>query len=184
MAEGHTSHGGLGRVTSQTPSLYAMIDSTNRIPGTMPLEGGDIPESPFQPLGKRATSPPVLSTHAEGQSLGGDSRPPSFASRPHTLPRTPLLKKGLSLLHHVPTATWSVIAGLLFSLIQPLKALLTETGGWTGSRMPNAPDNNPPLHFLLDTAAYIGALTVPLGLMLLGSSFARLKVYTKDTLSL
>lgn len=41
--------------------------------------------------------------------------------------------------------------------------------------MPNAPDGNPPLSWLLDTAAFIGAMTVPMALILLGSSFARLK---------
>lgn len=82
----------------------------------------------------------------------------------------------MRLLQGIPIATWAVVLGIMFSLIQPLKALLTETPGWTGSRVPNAPDGNPPLSFFLQTTKYLGAVTVPLALILLGSSFARLKV--------
>lgn len=82
----------------------------------------------------------------------------------------------LRLLHGIPIATWAVVLGIVFSLVQPLKALLTETPGWTGSRIPNAPDGNPPLSFLLQTTTYLGAVTVPMALIVLGSSFARLEV--------
>lgn len=82
----------------------------------------------------------------------------------------------LRLLHGIPIATWAVVLGIMFSLVQPLKALLTETSGWTGSRMPNAPDGNPPLSFILQTTTYLGAVTVPMALVVLGSSFARLEV--------
>lgn len=181
-AEEHSS-ANLGRVTSQSPSISAMLDSTNRIPGTLPLEAA-MPESPFQPLQRDKSSsslrPPLVHGHG-GRTSTNLAREPSCASStlsagPRPTPKLPLHKRALRILSHIPTATWSVIAGLLFSLIQPMKALMVDTDGWTGSRMPNAPDDNPPLFFLLDTAAYLGALTVPLGLMLLGSSFARLKV--------
>lgn len=82
----------------------------------------------------------------------------------------------LRVLRGVPIATWAVVLGIMFSLIQPLKALLTETTEWTGTRMPNAPDGNPPLSFLLQTTTYLGAVTVPMALIVLGSSFARLEV--------
>jgi hypothetical protein len=163
--EAHSTQA-LGRMTSQTPSLSAMIDSTNRIPATMPLEGRDIHESPFRALSKS----PAPQEAGDAQST---QAPPSVASKS---PRATLLTRAAVILQNEPMATWSVAAGLLCSLVQPLKALLAPTDGWTGARMPNAPDGNPPLFFLLDTAAYIGALTVPLGLMLLGSSFARLQL--------
>ena len=40
--------------------------------------------------------------------------------------------------------------------------------------MPTAPDGQPPLAFLLDAANFVGAASVPLGLICLGSSLARL----------
>ncbi|KAI5114880.1 hypothetical protein M0805_005575, partial [Coniferiporia weirii] len=39
-----------------------------------------------------------------------------------------------------------------------------------------APDGQPPLAFILDTATFIGAASVPLGLICLGSALARLNV--------
>ncbi|KAL1413270.1 Protein M3 [Vanrija albida] len=77
---------------------------------------------------------------------------------------------------NTPPPTWAVAVGLPCSLVSPLKALLTDVPGWTGSRMPNAPDGNPPLHFILETAIFLGAIAVPMALVLLGVSFARLTV--------
>lgn len=41
---------------------------------------------------------------------------------------------------------------------------------------PTAPDGNPPLAILLDTAAFIGNASVPLGLLVLGSALARMRL--------
>lgn len=50
-------------------------------------------------------------------------------------------------------ATLSVILAIPVSLVSPLKALFVHVDGWTGGRMPNAPDGNPPLSFLLDVSS-------------------------------
>ncbi|KAJ7148770.1 auxin efflux carrier [Mycena crocata] len=42
--------------------------------------------------------------------------------------------------------------------------------------IPSGPDGRPPLSFLFDTANFIGAASVPLGLICLGSALARLEV--------
>lgn len=70
----------------------------------------------------------------------------------------------------------SLFFALPIALISPLKALFVVVDNWTGTRIPNGPDGKPPLAFVLDTAAFIGAICIPVGLMLLGASFARLKV--------
>ncbi|KAJ9104588.1 hypothetical protein QFC21_002086 [Naganishia friedmannii] len=70
----------------------------------------------------------------------------------------------------------SLFLALPISLVQPLKALFVHVEGWTGGRMPNGPDGKPPLSWLLDTANFLGQICIPLGLILLGSSFARLKL--------
>lgn len=72
--------------------------------------------------------------------------------------------------------TISVAVALPCALIPPVKALFVAVDGYTGTIIPNAPDGNPPLGFLLQTASFIGGLTVPCTLILLGASFARLKV--------
>lgn len=42
--------------------------------------------------------------------------------------------------------------------------------------MPNAPDELPPLSFIMDYTSYVGAASVPFALILLGGSIARLKL--------
>lgn len=76
-----------------------------------------------------------------------------------------------------PTA--SIIAAFPISLIPTLKALFVP--GVAGTHIPNAPDGQPPLAFILDAASFIGAASVPLGLICLGSALARLKVPKRDS---
>jgi predicted permease len=42
--------------------------------------------------------------------------------------------------------------------------------------LPNAPDQQPPLSFIMDFAGYIGAAQVPFGLILLGGTIGRLRI--------
>lgn len=41
---------------------------------------------------------------------------------------------------------------------------------------PVAPDGNPPLEILYDTATFVGAASVPLGLLVLGASIGRMTI--------
>lgn len=88
-----------------------------------------------------------------------------------------------------------IVVSLVVALVEPLKALFVDISGVGGPSWAG-PDGNPPLSFIIDTgsqqnalrrdsgtdqmiataASFIGALTVPLALMLLGSSFARMRV--------
>ncbi|PSR83798.1 hypothetical protein PHLCEN_2v5612 [Hermanssonia centrifuga] len=70
-------------------------------------------------------------------------------------------------------ASLSVILAFPIDLITPLKGLLVSL---PNSPIPNAPDGQPPLAFIMDTATFVGAASVPLGLICLGSALARLKV--------
>jgi predicted permease len=45
--------------------------------------------------------------------------------------------------------------------------------------MPSGPDGDPPLAFFLDATSFVGAASVPLGLICLGSSLARLNLPRK-----
>jgi predicted permease len=57
--------------------------------------------------------------------------------------------------------------------VPQLKALFIEV---PGVHMPSAPDGQPPLAFIQDIATFIGAASIPIGLICLGSSLARLNV--------
>lgn len=66
----------------------------------------------------------------------------------------------------------SALIGLAIALIPWLKALFVTT-----DRVPdmkNAPDKLPPLSFIMDYTAYIGQASVPLGLLMLGTTISRL----------
>lgn len=160
-------------------SISAMMDSHQRILPTAPLEAPEEPddqrEPPFRSASRtsrtsRRKVDPVPEDPEETMELEdvNDSPPP---------PAKPILSRILLILAHTPPATYSIVFGLIFSLVQPLKSLLTPTDGWTETRMPDAPDGNPPLAWILDTSKFIGAMTVPMALILLGSSFARLRVH-------
>ncbi|WWC73884.1 uncharacterized protein I206_107856 [Kwoniella pini CBS 10737] len=90
--------------------------------------------------------------------------------------RKPIWKKICLLFYNLPNVTKAIIISIPIATIQPLKALFAETEGWSGSKMPNGPDGNPPLAFVIETTSFLGAIAVPGALLLLGASFARLKM--------
>lgn len=68
----------------------------------------------------------------------------------------------------------TLIISLAIAMAPPLKALFVKST----FNMPDAPDKLPPLSFVMDITSYIGAAAVPLGLLLLGATIARLQVKT------
>lgn len=66
----------------------------------------------------------------------------------------------------------SLIISIIVAMAPPLKALFVKTSFY----MPSAPDKKPPLSFIMDFTSYVGAASVPLGLLLLGATIARLKI--------
>lgn len=66
----------------------------------------------------------------------------------------------------------SLIVSVIIAMAPPLKALFVKSKFY----IPNAPDQQPPLSFVMDLTGYVGAASVPLGLLLLGTTIARLQV--------
>ncbi|KAF9066999.1 auxin efflux carrier [Rhodocollybia butyracea] len=75
----------------------------------------------------------------------------------------------------ITPVTIALAISLPVSVIQPLKALFTDA---TASGGPNfrGPDGSPPLNFIMETATFVGGLCIPLGLIVLGASFARMSI--------
>ncbi|OWB58053.1 hypothetical protein B5S28_g4045 [[Candida] boidinii] len=65
------------------------------------------------------------------------------------------------------------IISIIVCMIPWLKALFVIT---PQAHLPNAPDNQPPLSFIMDFTAYIGQAQVPIGIILLGGTMARLEM--------
>ncbi|KAJ8141810.1 hypothetical protein OY671_005027 [Metschnikowia pulcherrima] len=68
----------------------------------------------------------------------------------------------------------SLIVSLIIAMSPPLKALFVESK----FHLPSAPDHQPPLSFVIDITSYVGAASVPLGLLILGATISRLKVHS------
>ena len=68
----------------------------------------------------------------------------------------------------------SIILAFIVSIVPVLKALFVPDV--LGVSISPAPDGQPPLAILLNTATFIGGASVPLGLMNLGSALARLEI--------
>ncbi|KAI0461415.1 hypothetical protein LJB42_001084 [Komagataella kurtzmanii] len=66
----------------------------------------------------------------------------------------------------------ALVSSLIIALIPWVKALFVETT----KNIPSAPDNKPPLSFLMDFTSFIGQAAVPMGILLLGATLGRLKV--------
>ncbi|AQZ13863.1 YNL095C and ECM3 (YOR092W) [Zygosaccharomyces parabailii] len=68
----------------------------------------------------------------------------------------------------------AVIVGLTIAFIPWVKALFVTTSHTP--YIPSAPDRQPPLSFFMDYTSYVGAASVPFGLLLLGGTLGRLKI--------
>lgn len=68
----------------------------------------------------------------------------------------------------------SVILALIVAFIPWVRALFVASN----VKMANAPDNLPPLSFIMDYTSYVGAASVPFGLLLLGATLGNLDIKT------
>lgn len=70
-----------------------------------------------------------------------------------------------------------LIISMIITMVRPLRALFyNNSGAIVVSGIPNAPDGQPVLSFIMDFASFVGASQVPFGMMLLGASISRLHV--------
>lgn len=70
----------------------------------------------------------------------------------------------------------AILISFPIALVPNLKALFTPV---PGTFIPPAPDGQPPLAFVLDATTFMGAASVPVGLVCLGSALARLNLPKK-----
>ncbi|KAF7368800.1 Auxin efflux carrier [Mycena venus] len=99
---------------------------------------------------------------------------PNNQATPSTPKRSTFLVKLSSFVREVCSpASLSIILSFPIALIPALKGLFVQV---QSPHISSAPDGKPPLSFLFDTATFIGAASVPLGLICLGSALARLEV--------
>lgn len=78
------------------------------------------------------------------------------------------------IINFIRPASLGALIGIIVAMIPWVKALFVHTD----VHVHNAPDGLPVLNFLMDFTSYIGNACVPLGLLLLGGTIARLEVKT------
>lgn len=89
--------------------------------------------------------------------------------------RRRLVRLGSSFLQTlIMPCSLSIIGSFIISIIPVLKALFVPDV--PGVDMPPAPDGQPPLAIILNTATFIGGASIPLGLITLGSALARMEI--------
>ncbi|KAJ7075511.1 auxin efflux carrier transmembrane protein [Mycena belliarum] len=127
----------------------------------------------------RLTSPAptatAIDTEPEPEHAGDPNTPPILPI--NTSPSAPsrfssTLRSFLQNLLLPPSA--SILLSFVIALVPPLRALFIDVPG--GTHIHPAPDGQPPLAFVMDTANFIGAASVPMGLVCLGSALARLRL--------
>lgn len=153
------------RKTSRASSFTSQLERTRSIPATAPVDAVDAYRS-----GPSCTN----GEHNHDPAKAGFHQPITPAPSTHKIPWT---KKFISFIRDLATpVSIAILIAIPCGIISPLKALFVPVTGWTGDRVPNAPDGNPPLAFIIETAAFIGSVSIPAALILLGASFARLTV--------
>jgi hypothetical protein len=135
------------RMTSRASSVHSMLERTRPIPSTAPLDAID-------------ARPAVLNSYQQ-----------SIAPSKRWTRRVIEVLKGL-----VTPVSCAILIAIPCGIVPPLKALFVVVPDWSETRVPFAPDGRPPLAFIMETAQFIGGVTIPSALILLGASFARLKV--------
>jgi auxin efflux carrier family protein len=117
----------------------------------------------------------VTDTELEDLSLAAT---PSLSRHTTTIPTEPLWKRTSKyllkfLLTLLSPPAISCLLSLTIALVPQLKALFVPV---PGVDMPDAPDGEPPLYFILDITTFAGAASVPTGLIVLGASLSSLSL--------
>lgn len=157
-----TSGADVVRKKSRASSFHSMMETTRPIPPTAPLDASGIAEPCHAPS---STNPdqllPVCSRPIEAYQYHHPVTPAPSVHKPSWSQR--LLKLAREF---VMPLTVAIIMGIICSVIPPVKALFVTVDGWSGTRIPYAPDGNPPLSFITDTATFLGRQLYSVGLLL------------------
>ncbi|KAJ7606659.1 auxin efflux carrier [Roridomyces roridus] len=158
--------------SAQRPALASKHVSFDTTVSQPPMEGWH----------SRITSPAHTATALDTTTIAMNSRPTSPKPQPPDPPLTLWAVRRRALKSHFRTflrnllipGSISIILSFVIALVPPLKALFVP--GVPGTHIHPAPDGQPPLAVIIDAASFIGAASVPMGLICLGSALARLPI--------
>ena len=126
------------------------------------------------PLEQAATPTAAHAKSSTDLEAQGVVLPPSTSSKHYAFVIFGTLRKIFKDL--ISPVSLSILISFPITLTPKLKALFVLV---PGSQMPSTPDGQPPLSFVLDATSFIGNSAIPLALICLGSSLARLHIPKK-----
>lgn len=133
-------------------------------------------------LTEKAAGPtPIIICEGNVRLLSASSSSPGLlhqSTDPHSVCCDDLVTRSPQFLKELLKPTPIVIVfAIVIALVDPLKALFIPPSSSFNPRFrPVAPDGQPPLAFVLDTATFVGAACVPIGLICLGSALTCLRL--------
>ncbi|KAG0636778.1 hypothetical protein HOY80DRAFT_1053505 [Tuber brumale] len=108
-----------------------------------------------------------------------NSQAPTIAASSSAPPLTPipiLLRVWAVLKPFLTLPALTLVFSLVIANVPYLKALFVRTPAVPKSKVPNAPDNKPPLDFMMDIATFSGPCVPVLGMLLIGAALSRLSM--------
>ncbi|GAA5901113.1 uncharacterized protein JCM6883_004759 [Sporobolomyces salmoneus] len=154
----------------EKPKPRADVDSATN-PSSPSATSTVFEREPTLPATETITSTDVKSSKG---STSGDSRhatPQPLSRRERFLGA---LKSGIK--HTLKPPTISLICSIIIGVIPFLRNLFVPAESGNSKFSPLAPDGNPPLSTIYDACSFIGAASVPLGLIVLGASIATIQI--------
>ncbi|KAJ7653127.1 auxin efflux carrier [Mycena polygramma] len=160
---------------SASPPVAEADERAGNPPVIVIADGATEPQPDIRPtlLTAPSSDSQSMSSKENGSSGLIPELPSSRISPPRSKGRRIWVRFASFVVEVCAPASLSIIISFPIALIHPLKGLFVEV---PSPHIPSAPDGKPPLSFLFDTATFIGAASVPLGLVCLGSALARLEV--------
>ena len=153
--------------TTQQPSNVPRHDDTDiELGGITPVIPMSVQELDGSQQGKGTTLMDHETKDVQDNTIGNIQAGPRRRMSAGLISRS---MHYLQIIFTVPTTI--IVSGFIISVIPALKGLFVLLPS-----SPKAPDGQPPLAFILDTATFLGGASVPLGLIGLGSALARLHV--------
>ncbi|KAI0751199.1 auxin efflux carrier [Daedaleopsis nitida] len=147
---------------------------TSRLSTTAAPTHRRTPSIGIAPAGPSSTVPPVPPPTPAQSIREFDTQSTTATLHTPTLPQK-LVRVFRPLSALVTPVTITLAIALPIALVNPLKALFVDISD-LGGPVFRGPDGRPPLAFLIDTAQFMGGITIPLALVLLGASFARVQL--------
>lgn len=154
-------------------SVARVVEKTRRVVGPKSAAADPVSPSCGRCEGKESAAPSTIPSPCE--SCATSSSPTPASSNPPSVRRTMRQRVHGWIAPFITPASLSLVLGLVVANVRQLKALFVPV---LPAVMPNAPDDKPPLDFLMEICSFGGDTVPVIGMVLLGAALSRLSITT------